>query len=264
MSYPTSLKQVLPNEIETLYWGDGYSSRQMAPLYGVSHRSILNYMKKHNVPRRPPGGTPRTIKYPFSGDRLEKAYLLGLRATDLYVTWHWKQVQVSLTGLKGTLNAFQRAFKRYAPVKLWGERRYPNSTQRYIYAYLDNSFQFLINKPQTVPEWIISDDEFYAFFSGCMDGDGTIKADPRFRAYYLGIYNSNFNFLQSLEWWLKKLGYHPGLFCKKQRTKRILVYRYDDLRRLIPHLLHHMGHTERIKKIRTLQAILASKVQKCV
>jgi len=259
MSPLTPLKHVLPEEIKTLYWNNGYSSRLIASFYSVSHRGVLKYMKKHDIPRRPPGGILQNTKYPFSNDRLEKAYLLGLRATDLYVTRHWKQVQVSLTGLGGTLDAFRQAFDKYSPVKVWGDNKYPEGTSRYIYTYLDRSFQFLINKPQTVPKWTGEDDEFYAFFSGCIDGDGTVKADPRFRAYYVGVCNSKINFLRSLERWLRKLGYHPGLFYKKQTTKRMLIYRYDDLRLLIPHLLRYMKHTERIKKIRTIQAILASK-----
>lgn len=68
------------------------SSIEIAPRYGCHSQTIINRLREYNIPVRDRASASAIAKiaYPrrdFSGDLVEKAYLLGFRQGDLHVNW---------------------------------------------------------------------------------------------------------------------------------------------------------------------------------
>lgn len=46
--------QLSPEIINKLYWEDKMTSKEIGKKYGISGQNIIQYMRKHNIPRRDP------------------------------------------------------------------------------------------------------------------------------------------------------------------------------------------------------------------
>lgn len=123
------------------------STRQIAKELGIAQSSVRRWMKRFRIPARR-GGCP--LKYPrspFSGDEGEKAYLLGLRAGDLYAqqrTPNTVEVTTATTH-PAMIDLFHDVFGKYGHCNKY-PRRSNMGYEWALYCGLDTSFGFLKNK----------------------------------------------------------------------------------------------------------------------
>lgn len=164
-----------------LYWKKKLNTKQIAKLYQCDDETIRKKLIKFGIQRR--SNSESKTKYPktsFSGDLVEKAYILGLRTGDFYVKRNHALVRISTTTThRLMLDLIKNAFGKYGNVM---EKEGSKVRGNYIDVDLDNSFEFPLEKPKKIPQWILGDDKlFYAFLAGYVDADGcwTLTYDGR-------------------------------------------------------------------------------------
>lgn len=123
-------------------------------------------------------------KVPFSGNLKEKAYIIGLRYGDLSVQKHGRNLRISTASTHpDMIKLFESVFCSYGKVGKYP--KYNNGTDRYYwstYCDLDQSFGFLLTKKDSIPMWILeNNDYFFSFLSGYFDAEGCLSlyVDPK-------------------------------------------------------------------------------------
>ena len=211
-----SIRQLL----KELYWNKCLSTYQMAEKLQTSKSAILRRMVKLEIPRRKPGGRLRYPKYPFSGNNFEKSYLLGLRAGDLRVRKHRKQIEISVgTTHPAMIKLFYDIFRKYSRISQFPQ--YNRGTKKYywyIYGFFDQSFKFLLKKPKIISSEIFTDEKrFLAFLAGYTDAEGSLVISyykEEYGEYTMFIYemkSQDFEILNGIKEKLTQMGYHPSL-----------------------------------------------------
>ena len=158
-------------ELRRLYWENGHNIRRIAKETSLSRRIVRNELRKLG-PLRSSRAQRKYWRAPFSENKLEVAYLRGLRAGDLNATRRSKEtivVRVSTTHT-ALLELFSKSFARYGHCALAARRVFLTGYDWQIRASLDRSFAFLLEKPTTTD---YDDSQIYSFVAGVSDSDGT-------------------------------------------------------------------------------------------
>ncbi len=166
-------------EVISLYVERGWTVDEVAEYYGCRSQTIKRMLCVNGVDTRS-GAESRVKKLErqrkdFAGDLCEKAYLLGFRSGDLgvrkngflssLVSIHCSSTQTD------QIDLIRQLFGRYAPVRIYDSNIRPG--ERQVLCTLNKSFQFLLDKPNGIPEWINKRRElFAAFFAGYCDAEG--------------------------------------------------------------------------------------------
>jgi len=112
---------------------------------------------------------------PFSGDEIEKAYLMGLRYGDLHVVRHGRAIRVRVSTTHPAMaDLFESLFAPYGYVA-----RYPRKAKLVDFEWtlecdLDDSFNFLIKKLTVAELEKLSRVEMIAFLAGLFDAEGSV------------------------------------------------------------------------------------------
>ena len=199
---------------------------------------------------------------PFSGDEIEKAYLMGLRYGDLHVVRHGRAIRVRVSTTRPAMaDLFESLFKPYGHVA-----RYPRKAKLVDFEWtlecdLDSSFSFLLTKPTIAELEKLSRAEMIAFLAGLFDAEGSI-----FLHIKRGRYNPEVTFSGTednlLEYVKSAIGI-LGLRCKLSwaiqqedrqgvmgysREGRVAIWRFRDVQeflRVLP-----IRHWEKVTKAR--------------
>ena len=154
------------------------------------HRKLLEYkIKRRNR-------AESHIVYPrrdFSGNKLEKAYLIGfamgdLRVRKIYPNSETIHIDCGSTK-KEQINLISTLFKRYG--RVWTSRSSKKGKVQ-IECSVNSSFDFLLKKRILIDKWILRNKKYFsAFLAGFTDAEGCISIDKnKKQAYYsLGNYN---------------------------------------------------------------------------
>ncbi len=163
-------------ELEELYLKKKLSTIKIAKLADVSSRETpRRWLKKFKIPVRSQIETAtRYQKHPFSGDLSERAYLVGLRMGDVSASKERRQIGVSTTTTHpAQIQMMKNSFYRYSHVHLHQFMGHYGYKEIHVHSSLDKSFEFLLEKPHMIPEWVIGDDKlFLSFLGGFMDSEG--------------------------------------------------------------------------------------------
>lgn len=173
--------QIPRDELKNLYEKHKFSTLKIAKIYNCHHKTVLKKMKDYGIKSRE-NTEANTLypKYDFSGDLLEKAYLLGFRTGDLHVR------KVSKTGktirIEGTstqldqIKFIKKLFSRYGHTHQYKAKGFRKDDFWHIYCLVNNTFDFLLAKKRRIPRWILDNKKyFFAFFAGYIDAEGCIK-----------------------------------------------------------------------------------------
>lgn len=163
--------------LENLYLDKNLNTRQIAELYKCCEETIRKKLIKFNIARRSNSDSKtKYTKTPFSGDLVEKSYMLGLRVGDFSVKRNHAQIIASVTTThKLMVDLAKKVFGVYGYITE-KERIYRGLKEKIVRIALDKSFEFLLQKPEKIPDWILSNDElFFAFLAGYIDADGCWK-----------------------------------------------------------------------------------------
>ncbi|MAG08716.1 hypothetical protein CMO89_04530 [Candidatus Woesearchaeota archaeon] len=267
---PVDYKAIkIPKEIlEDLYWNKNWSTQQIADKYGIKYgRSILKKFKKFGIPSKTVSqANTKKFKANFIGDPAERAYFTGLRAGDFYVKWAHKSIRVQTTSTHtAQVELLRNAFENYGETKTYLSKNKARADEWFIYVDLNQSFQFLLEKPDEIPSWILENqDYFYHFLTAYMDCEGNwhfTKSHEIHSRFTFRLRTGDKLILENIKETLESLGYKIvfSLDTKKgsmgpSAPFRIDIYnltinRKQDVTRLIKHLLPLSKHSEKIRKM---------------
>jgi len=253
--------------LRTMYEEHGMTLEEIAKSLGCSKRVISRNMKDYGIPMRDRtghgGGTP--LKYPrqcFSGDEIEKAYLISFAAGDLHVNTEGRAVVIrSSTTRPEQIALIQNLFESYGHVAVTkgSETSRSGSKERFfVRCYLDKSFAFLLNLDETIPDWILKRDKFFdSFLPGYTDAEGSFGVYQGYGKFK--IESSDRMILVQIKEHLATVGIQcSGPYLVKEageRRKDVAPYNLDfwsirfarkaDLLQLIQRLSPYLKHASR-------------------
>jgi DNA-binding transcriptional regulator YiaG len=262
---PDITKEVL----EELYLKKKLSMPKIAKMLHTTYDTIWKKMRKYGIKVRTMSEAKMKYpKKPFSGDLTEKAYMLGLRAGDISADRAGKQITVvTATTHQAQLEMFRNVFEKYSFVNSFITTMKDGRKAWRIYCRLDNSFEFLLYKPNEIPKWILDDKNyFYAFLAGYADCEACWniwklkdckKARTRFQ-----ITSGDKIILEQITNKLKEYHFKPRLRLAHKKGYRKTYGKYNkdmyclnlhyqkEIRRLVKILLKFSKHAEKIWKMR--------------
>jgi len=157
---------------EYLYYQRDLSLKKIANIVHCSESGLERRFKNYNLVSR--GNKNRACKYKkkdFSGNLIEKAYLVGFRLGDLNVT---KIVSVIQVRCSTTIPAQVRLIKNlFAPYTTPYVTKAKRGTYE-IVCLVNRSFNFLLPKEDKIPKWIENNKKyFFSFLAGYSDAEGS-------------------------------------------------------------------------------------------
>ncbi|HLC92526.1 MAG TPA: LAGLIDADG family homing endonuclease [archaeon] len=255
------LKRV-PLKYDTLY--DMYVLRKMSletigKEVGLSHSVVLDKLRANKIETRSSGET-NTIyeKSDFSGDLIEKSYLIGFRLGDLCCERDssFTICIKSSTTKNAQLELMKSLFEKY------GHYFFYDYDGTYSFqCNLNNTFSFLLPKVDKIEDWILQDDTYFlSFFAGYVDAEGTIKIYDNRARFRVGSYDrillkTAYEKLLSLG--IKctyKLETKANHITQHQDFWRIGIARKASLFKLFSLLRPYMQHQDRLRDLDLAEA----------
>jgi transposase len=252
-----------------LYINKNLNTREIANKFRCSDETIRKKLVKYGIPRK--SNSESKTKYPkkdFSKNKVEKAYMLGIRIGDLYVRRNHAMIRIKTsTTHKELLTTLKKVFGKYGHFITY---KYLNKGlwEWRIECDLNKSFKFLLNKFEKIPNWILNNNKnFYSFLAGYSDADGSwiITSNGKKGVRFIFSISSNDKIiLEDLKNKLKELGYHPRFDIDKEKGTKLSygkcnkdVYilqllRKNEVKKLAKILLKFSQHREKILKMKLI------------
>lgn len=172
--------------LRQLYLEEKLSIPQIAEQYGWGRETIRLRLIEYNIPIRT-FSQAHLVQHntwheyhDFSGDPIEKAYMLGFRLGDLNVRREHVSSEVLRLSCSSTrieqINLIQRLFQPYGHVNINRKLKLAinGMVEHGITCSVNQSFEFLLDYSSNVPGWILNDDTiFLSFFAGLADAEGS-------------------------------------------------------------------------------------------
>ncbi len=198
-------KIVIPKEIlHRLYWQEDLSPIEIAKQYKCDPITVRTRMRELGIAvRSQSSARMRYKKYDFSGDFIEKSYLIGFRLGDLNVYQTSEGSDLVVVRCNTTqavqVELMKKLFSPYGHVTVSHGKHSIN-----INCYLNRSFMFLLSKNGT-PLWLYGDDSYIlAFIAGYIDAEGSFLLNQRKARFKMDAYDENI--LCPMAEWLQQQG----------------------------------------------------------
>jgi hypothetical protein len=172
-------------QLRNLYLDQKLSAVQIAEQFKCDESSIRSRLQALGIDRRTRSRAlllrsgNASVYEDFDGSLAEKSYLIGFRIGDLTVRREKPSSQQVLVEGCSTrpeqIGLIRQLFEPYGriSVKPYLNKR-TNITGVRITCRLNASFEFLLEKPDHIPQWILKDDScFAAYFAGLVDAEGS-------------------------------------------------------------------------------------------
>jgi intein-encoded DNA endonuclease-like protein len=230
------------------------SSTKIAKICHLSHRTVINYLRRYGISIRPSGSIPRS-KNPPPNNQVERAYMLGLCASDVYVGRHWRQIRVQLgTSIREMVEVFKDTWKSYSTICVYPVKNKFSASVVTCISLLHPNFSFLLNAKEALPD---NPTAFYAYLAGAVDGDGGIRLGPQKYGGSIRLYNTDRIWLEKIKIKLESLGFYPTIHGKNGYFT-LHVGKKQDVLRLGHTLTKFMKHELKIKKLENLLKLVLS------
>ncbi len=255
--------------LKKLYWDKNLTSNQIAKKFGIKHgRTVRKKMIKYGLKTKTVSeALTKKFKHEFSGNLEEKAYFLGMRAGDFYAKWARKSIRFQTTTTHSAqIELLRRAFEKYGETCIYLSKNKARDDEWFIYADLHPSFDFLLEKPEKIPVWVMeNDDYFYNFLSAYMDCEGTwnvMKSHEKHVRFIFKIKTCDKKILQQIRERLFFENYTTQLYLDREKgTKGIYgalrndmynltLYRKNDVLSLVNIILPLSKHSEKTRKMK--------------
>ena len=273
------------DELKTLYVKMKKSTVEIAKMFNVSRTVVFHTLKKYGIRLRDrikavsDGSHKKAIhiKKPFSGNPLEKEYLMGL-AEDLAISRDssWT-IKVSLSTTRQSMEKlFKQCFGKYGPIWMFPVKDENGNYNWRLVCTLDKSFSFLLKNKRNYNISLLSKKEFFYRLAGIIDAEGSIilrRNNKKYIARGIFIGNENKKMILEIAKKLKELGFKPRIYKIKERGEKnrvgkiitkyrndlwaLMILKKEDLRRLIDKL--PLRHREKKKLILLLKKSLKMK-----
>ncbi len=260
-------KVAIPEELlYDLYHNQKMSSLKIAEKLGlVSGRTIRKKLRKFGIKMRSlSDASAKKYRKSFSGNLEEKAFLIGLRAGDFYARKknHSVRVQTTTTHL-AQIELLKRSLSDYGQICKYLSRNKARADEWFIYVDLDNSFEFLVEKPKEIPLWILEDEKlFFQFLAAYIDCEGCwrfLRSHKNSVRFVFSIDSGDKKILNQISEKLNSLGFSVYTYQSKTYNgpfgkPNIPIYRVnlnqkEHIISLIKILLPLSRHTEKIRKM---------------
>lgn len=260
---PHELNSNVPSKerLIDLYLNKKLSTWQIEKGYGYSRGTVHRKLKEFSIKTRDRADSHIIFERKnFSGNLIEKAYLIGFRIGDLGVRKIYPNSKTicvaSGSTIKEQIELIENLFKEYG--KTWIQKT--NDGKINIQANLNESFEFLLSKE--VPKWILNDKKyFFSFLAGFTDAEGWIGVYNKMATYSLG--NTDLKILLIIRKNLNKFGVYCGkVYTNKRKGKpttegyffssdyyQLRVNKKVDLLRLFMKLKPYVKHKNKIKDL---------------
>ena len=248
-------------ELYNLYHLQKWPLSKIAKKFSCCVDPVFDRMKEYGILSRTMSEA-KTIypKQDFSGDLVEKAYLIGFRLGDLNVYRDYDSVCIQTsTTINEQVELLKEIFGKYSNVTA---KNY-NDGAFHIQVRLNKSFEFLLPKEDKIEDWILENNQcFIAFLAGYFDAEGNVQLHKnRLR---LRIRSCDKNILYSAHQKLQSLGIRSmfrlellaGIYKYKKLNKDfwcLSINRQEDIRRLTKFMLPHLKHTNKRKNLILLE-----------
>lgn len=157
---------------EHLYYKRGLSLKKIANIAHCSESGLERRFKVYNLKSRTTQNrTTKIKKFDFSGDLIEKAYLIGFRLGDLNIMKRVSvtQVRCSTTHI-AQVKLIKNLFIPYTTPTISKAKR--GTTE--IVCLVNKSFDFLLPKKVKLPKWVlVNKKRYWSFFAGYADAEGS-------------------------------------------------------------------------------------------
>ncbi|OGM28331.1 hypothetical protein A2962_00610 [Candidatus Woesebacteria bacterium RIFCSPLOWO2_01_FULL_39_61] len=188
---PRKIVSTNKTALEKLY-KSGFSLKEIGKQIGCTPSAVLRKFRKFDISTRSPWeANTFHIKYKFSNNLLEKAYLIGFRIGDLNVAQRSPIssiiVKSNTTRVEQVL-LLKKLFSKYGPV--WISRPKSKPSVYHFTATVNNSFSFLLTKHSSIPRWIVRSKKlFFGFLAGYSDAEGSIGVYNGRATFRIGSYD---------------------------------------------------------------------------
>lgn len=182
-------------KLEYLYIKKKLSTWKIEKQYGYPRGTVYRKLREYSIKTR--NIAESHIIYPrkdFSGDIIEKAYLIGFAIGDLRIRKTGSRSETIHIDCGSTrleqIKLIKKLFSHYG--KVWISK--PNKKGAIqIEAFLNESFDFLLKKRLKIDKWILRNNNcFISFLAGFTDAEGSIGITNKNQAIYqLGNYNKD-------------------------------------------------------------------------
>ena len=255
----------------------GESLKQIAG-DAVDSVTVFNHLRKRGLQLRDKveaqiNTVAKHEKTPFSGDRHEMAYIVGIAVGDYASTRHGRAVRVKTSTTHPAMTKlFRSLFEGHGPIYEYPRENVLTGFEWSLDCDLDASYSFLLEVKELAVQ-VVSDEElFFDFLAGLFDAEGTIYYHRKKKggAFELSLANTNLGLLREIGRKLDALGISFKLRrtridrqkALKRRIKnsvevvwKLDIWRYENVRQLVQAL--PLRHPERVAK-----AAIAQKLEK--
>ena len=231
----------------------------------ISPVTVWIHLRKHGVHLRDKleaqiQATTKHERRPFSGDSVEKAYLMGLRYGDLHAARHGRAIRVRVSTTHPSMaRLFGTLFEPYGHVAHYSRRAKLVGFEWTLECDLDSSFGFLLSKADMAELSSWNDKLFLAFLAGLFDAEGSIFLHKKGSRYdpEIAITNSDRTLMDLLFVRIRRLGYSAHAIWKNQKFDRggirgrsiigkILIWRFAEVQKFLGRL--GLRHEEKVAK----------------
>ena len=196
----------------------------------------------------------------FSGDALDRAYLIGLRYGDFDVVRHGRAIRVRVSTTHPAMaELFESLFSSYGHVAKYPRRDRLTGHEWNLECDLDASFEFLLKKPAAQDLEALDLEEFLAFLAGFFDAEGSIYLHKKSNGWApeLSITNTERQILELVGKRIEEIGVRSSLneygqganrlgYLSEGRIHRLQVWQIDSVRGLLKRL--GLRHEEKVSK----------------
>lgn len=194
-------------QLKSWYIDQKLSTWGIEKKFGYSRGTIYRKLKELGLGTR--NIAKSHIRFPrkdFSGNILEKAYLIGFRIGDLNVTQRGLQSETIIikcaTTKQGQVKLFKNLFAHYGHII---EGNPTKEGKINIQANLNTSFSFLLDKSPDSYKWVFKNKKtFFAFLAGFSDAEGSFFFSRGMGVFSIGNYDKLL--LTKIRKFLKRFG----------------------------------------------------------
>ena len=264
---PKKIVQISKEELVDLYCNQKLPYSQIAKKYSCSPTIIFDKMRKYGVmPRDISEACTIYPKKDFSGNLIEKAYLIGFRLGDLNgIKKHALVYLKSNTTKIEQVELMKRLFSEYGRLRI-------KEYQRGIFnmeCSLNKSFNFLIKKEDNIQKWALENDNYFlAFLAGYIDAEGNIGVYCKRARVRIGSYDRNI--LRQIHEKLLQLEMRntyrletPAVKGKhNQDFYRVCINNKEDILQLFKLIKPHLKHPKRCKDLKIAENNILSRIRR--
>jgi len=189
--------KISKEKLEYLYYDRNLSIAKIAKILHKSKGGIERKIKYFDIKTRNINNRAcKYKKFDFSGNLNEKAYMIGFRIGDLYIT-QTKNLILShcSTTKRNQVRLIKNLFSPYTTPHVVRAKRGTFE----ITTHLNKTFSFLLPKQDNIESWVLENPQyFWAFFAGYSDAEGCIhlhraygKQSKPFAEFLLNSYDKN-------------------------------------------------------------------------